>query len=252
MKLSDTELQRYARHLVLPHIGITGQQKLKNAKILCIGAGGLGSPALLYLAAAGIGTLGIIDDDIVSLENLQRQVLYNNLDIDDKKADKAKTKLKAFNTDIDIKSYCKKLTETNAEELIKIYDVILDCSDNFATRFLINDTCVKLQKPNVSASALQFEGQCSIFCTENGPCYRCLYKTAPPQDLIPNCKVAGIMGVLPGMLGTIQANEAIKLILNIGTPLIGEILTVNTLDLEFRKLKLKKNVNCPICSNHKV
>ena len=241
------EMQRYSRHFVLAEVGKTGQERLKKARVLCVGAGGLGSPVLLYLAAAGVGTLGIIDDDAVELSNLQRQVLYSIDDVGNSKAKTAKNKLEKLNPFINIICYKEKLTHDNALAIVQNYDVVVDGSDNFAARYVVNDACFHLKKPTVYASVYQFEGQCSVFNTEKGPCYRCLYPT-PPKNLVPNCAEAGVLGVLPGMMGTLQANEVLKLILKVGELLTGQLLVVNALELSFQKFEIKRQVDCCLCA----
>jgi len=247
--MNNEELQRYNRHFSLPNVGVEGQQRLRAAKVLCVGAGGLGSPLLLYLAAAGIGTLGIIDDDVIDTSNLQRQILYATADVGQKKTLCAKTKLQALNPHINIVTYDERLTVVNALEIISKYDIIADGSDNFATRYLVNDACFHLKKPNVYASIFQFEGQCSIFSAPNGPCYRCLYDTPPPAGLVPNCAEGGVFGILPGLLGTLQATEVLKLILGIGDPLIGRLLTVDALTMRFGEFTLQRNPDCRLCTH---
>lgn len=245
--MNQEEKIRYSRHLSLSAVGMEGQQKLKNARVLCVGAGGLGSPVLLYLAAAGIGTIGIIDDDIVELSNLQRQIIYSYEELGQKKVIAAKKKLLALNSDIHVLLHEGKLNVENAFAFMDQYDVIVDGTDNFVTRYLINDVCFHLKKPNVSASIFQFEGQCSIFSMPNGPCYRCLYPSPPPPQFIPSCAEGGVLGILPGLLGTIQATEVIKLILNIGQPLTGRLLTIDALNLHFREFNLERNPDCILC-----
>ena len=244
---SQEELDRYERQFALTDIGLSGQKKLKNAKVLCIGAGGLGSPVALYLVAAGIGKLGIIDHDIVDLSNLQRQVLFTQQDIGAYKVNAAKQRLKALNSNTQIMTYTTKLTQDNALEIMAQYDVIVDGTDNFTAKYLINDACCILKKPNVYASIFQFEGQSSVF-TVGGPCYRCLYPK-PPKSYIPNCAQSGVIGTLPGMLGMIQATEVMKLLLNIGEHLIGRVLTIDTLSMKFSTFKLKRNKYCKMCGN---
>ncbi len=247
---STEELARYSRHFSLPEVGLAGQQRLQSARVLCVGAGGLGSPLLLYLAAAGIGTIGIVDDDVVDITNLQRQVLYTTADINEKKTKAAQARLQALNPYVELVLHDTRLDHDNALELIAAYDVVADGTDNFATRYLVNDACFHLQKPNVHASIFQFEGQCSVFTAPNGPCYRCLYDAPPPPGLIPNCAEGGVFGVLPGLLGTIQATEVIKLLLGIGSPLIGKLLTVDALSMRFRQLDLTQNPHCRLCAEH--
>ena len=247
----DTEeLRRYSRHLLLPEVGVVGQKKLRRAKVLLIGAGGLGAPAALYLAAAGVGELGLVDFDAVDLSNLQRQVLYTTRDVGRPKLSAAKERLEALNPGVRVATYEERLTSDNALELFRPYDVIIDGTDNFPTRYLTNDASVLLGKPNVYGSIYRFEGQVSVFDARHGPCYRCLYPEPPPPDLVPSCAEAGVLGVLPGLIGTLQATEAIKLILGTGEPLIGRLLLFDALSLRFRELKLKKNPRCVLCSPH--
>ena len=245
--LTPLEKQRYARHLVLSEVGIDGQQKLKNAKVLCVGTGGLGSSVLLYLAAAGVGTLGFVDDDDICLSNLQRQILFSTSNIGEKKVIIAHKKLHALNPEIILHPTETRLTRSNALSVLEPYDIVVDCTDNFYTRYVINDACVFLEKPNVFASIAQFNGQCSVFCTKQGPCYRCLFPSLPAQQMIPNCSEAGVMGMLPGVLGSIQAMEVIKLILSQGTPLVGKLLLVDSLRMQFNQLNIPKQPHC-LCS----
>lgn len=244
------ELLRYSRHFSLPNVGTEGQKRLAKAKVLCVGAGGLGSPLLLYLTAAGVGTLGIVDDDVVELSNLQRQILYNTDDLQQNKTQCAEIKLKQLNPHVNIIRHNERLTKDNALNIIRQYDIIADGTDNFATRYVVNDACFHAKKPNVYASIFQFEGQCSVFTAKNGPCYRCLYDAPPPAGLIPNCAEGGVFGVLPGLLGTLQATEVIKLILGIGEPLIGRLLTVDALTMRFREFQLQINPDCRLCAHH--
>lgn len=241
------ELTYYARHFSLEAIGISGQQKLKDARVLCVGAGGLGCPLLLYLAAAGVGTLAIVDGDCVEISNLHRQVLYCQADVGALKSDCACQRLAALNPHITLHSYPEAITPENSSSLIAQYDIVVDCTDNFTTRYLINDVCFEQNKPNVQASIAQFQGQCSVFTAEQGPCYRCLFDVPPPPTLIPNCATLGVMGVLPGILGSLQAMEVIKLITGVGTPLIGRLLTVNALTSEFHTFTFAKNPACTLC-----
>lgn len=245
--LSAEEFIRYSRHFTLPSVGVEGQKKLKTARVLCVGAGGLGSPLLLYLAAAGVGTLGIIDSDGVELSNLQRQILYNTDDLHLSKVNIAKAKLAKLNPNIKIISYKKNLSKINALKIIENFDIVADGTDNFISRYIINDACFHLKKPYVYASVFQFEGHCSVFNAKNGPCYRCLYASPPHEGLIPNCAEAGVFGVLPGLIGTIQAIEVLKLILNIGESLIGKLLTVNTLTMQFQTFAIQGDPNCCLC-----
>jgi adenylyltransferase/sulfurtransferase len=248
--LTKEELARYSRHLTLPEVGKEGQEKLKQAKVLIIGAGGLGNSAAMYLAAAGIGTIGIVDFDKIELSNLQRQVLYSAEDIGKEKTTTIKKQLKKINNNIEILEYNEKLTSKNAKEIIKDYDLVIDGSDNFPTRYLVNDACVLLKKPNVYGSIFRFDGHASVFSYQEGPCYRCLFPNPPSPHLVPNCAEAGVLGVLPGIIGTIQATEAIKIILEKGDILSGSYLIYNALGMSFKKLKLKKNGNCDVCSKN--
>jgi sulfur-carrier protein adenylyltransferase/sulfurtransferase len=249
-KLTNDEVQRYSRHLIMPEVGVEGQLKLKAGSVLCIGAGGLGSPAALYLAAAGVGRIGIVDFDVVDYSNLQRQVIHSTRDVGRSKLASAKDRLLGLNPHITIDTYETALSSKNALDLFKPYDVILDGTDNFPTRYLVNDACVILDKPNAYGSIFRFEGQASVFATRNGPCYRCLYPEPPPPGLVPSCAEGGVLGVLPGVIGTIQATEAVKLIMGIGEPLIGRFLVYDALRMKFRELKLKKDPDCPVCGTH--
>jgi adenylyltransferase/sulfurtransferase len=249
--LSNDEILRYSRHLIMPEVGMEGQQKLKAAKVLCIGAGGLGSPLALYLTAAGIGTIGIVDFDIVDYTNLQRQIIHTTDDVGRKKLDSAADKLKAINPYLSLRTFETKLTSANALELFKDFDIIADGTDNFPTRYLVNDACVLTGKPNVYGSIFRFEGQASVFATEEGPCYRCLYPEPPPPGLVPSCAEGGVLGILPGLVGVIQATETIKLILGQGDSLIGRLLLVDALGMKFRELKLRKNPDCPACGKNR-
>ena len=246
-ELTNDELGRYSRHLILPEVGMEGQQRLKAAKVLCVGTGGLGSPLALYLAAAGIGTLGLIDFDVVDASNLQRQIIHSTRDIGRKKIDSAQEKLNALNPALNVVKHDTMLTSANALEIFAQYDIIADGTDNFQTRYLVNDACVLLKKPNAYGSIFRFEGQASVFATEEGPCYRCLYPEPPPPGLVPSCAEGGVLGILPGLVGVIQATEVIKLILGKGEPLIGRLLLVDALTMRFRELKLRKNPDCPVC-----
>ena len=248
--LSNDEIGRYSRHLILPEVGMEGQRKLKAARVLCIGTGGLGSPLALYLAAAGIGTIGLVDFDVVDSSNLQRQIIHSTKDIGRSKNDSAEEKLKGLNPHLNVIKFETMLTSANALEIMKDFDVIADGTDNFQTRYLVNDACVLLNKPNAYGSIFRFEGQASVFATKEGPCYRCLYPEPPPPGLVPSCAEGGVLGILPGLVGVIQATEAIKLILGIGDPLIGRLLLVDALGMNFRTLKLRKNPDCPVCGTH--
>jgi adenylyltransferase/sulfurtransferase len=245
--LSKDEILRYSRHLIMPEVGMEGQLKLKQARVLCIGAGGLGSPLALYLAAAGVGTLGIVDFDVVDYTNLQRQIIHTTGDVGRKKLDSAAEKLEAINPFVNLRRFDTRLASDNALELFRDFDIIADGTDNFPTRYLVNDACVLSGKPNVYASIFRFEGQASVFATTAGPCYRCLYPEPPPPGLVPSCAEGGVLGILPGLLGVIQATEVIKLIVGQGNPLIGRLLLVDALGMKFRELKLRKNPECPAC-----
>ncbi|HUM07011.1 MAG TPA: molybdopterin-synthase adenylyltransferase MoeB [Terriglobales bacterium] len=250
--LSNDEILRYSRHLIMPEVGMEGQQKLKAAKVLCIGAGGLGSPLSLYLTAAGVGTLGIVDFDVVDYTNLQRQIIHTTDDVGRKKLDSAADKLRAINPFINLRTFETKLTSANALDLFREFDIIADGTDNFPTRYLVNDACVLTGKPNVYGSIFRFEGQASVFATEDGPCYRCLYPEPPPPGLVPSCAEGGVLGILPGLVGVIQATETIKLILGQGDSLVGRLLLVDALGMKFRELKLHKNPDCPVCGKNPV
>ncbi len=250
MALSNDEIKRYSRHLIMPEVGVEGQEKLKKGSVLCIGAGGLGSPAALYLAAAGVGTIGIVDFDVVDFSNLQRQIIHGTSDVGRSKLASAKDRLLELNPHITIETYETALSSKNALDLFKPYDVILDGTDNFPTRYLTNDACVLLGIPNAYGSIFRFEGQASVFATKDGPCYRCLYPEPPPPGLVPSCAEGGVLGVLPGVVGTIQATEAMKLIMGIGEPLVGRFLIYDALRMKFRELKLKKDPDCPVCGTH--
>jgi len=249
-ELTGDEIRRYSRHLIMPEVGVEGQRQLKAAKVLCIGAGGLGSPAAMYLAAAGIGTIGIVDFDVVDFSNLQRQILHGTPDVGRPKLQSAKDRLNALNPNVHIETYEEALTSANALRLFGPYDVILDGTDNFPTRYLVNDACVLSGKPNAYGSIFRFEGQASVFATREGPCYRCLYPEPPPPGLVPSCAEGGVFGVLPGIIGVIQATETIKLVLGTGEPLIGRFLIYDALRMRFRELKLQKDADCPVCGTH--
>jgi len=249
-ELTQDDLARYSRHLILPEVGVEGQRKLKAARVLCVGTGGLGSPLALYLAAAGVGTLGLVDFDVVDASNLQRQIIHSTADIGRKKLDSAEEKLKALNPALNVVKHDTLLSSANALDILKDYDVVADGTDNFPTRYLVNDACVLLGKPNAYGSIFRFEGQASVFATKDGPCYRCLYPEPPPPGLVPSCAEGGVLGILPGLIGVIQATETIKLILGIGEPLIGRLLLVDALKMRFRELKLRKNPECPVCGTH--
>jgi adenylyltransferase/sulfurtransferase len=250
VQLSHEEIKRYGRHLIMPEVGLEGQKKLKAASVLLVGAGGLGSPLALYLAAAGVGRIGIVDYDVVEYSNLHRQVLHSTQDVGKPKLQSAKERMNVINPHVDVQTHETQLTSADALEILKDYDVIVDGTDNFPTRYLVNDACALLKKPNVYGSIFRFDGQVSVFYAEQGPCYRCLYSEPPPPGLVPSCAEGGVLGILPGIIGTIQASETIKLILGIGEPLIGKLLLLDALKLQFRELKLRKNPECPICSEH--
>lgn len=250
--LAPDELQRYHRHLILPEVGEEGQRRLKAASVLLVGAGGLGSPAALYLAAAGVGRLGIVDADAVELSNLQRQVLHDTASVGMPKVASAEARLRAINPHVDIAAHDTRLTSANALALLDAYDVIVDGSDNFPTRYLINDACVLLGKPNVYGSVLRFEGQASVFSTSGGPCYRCLFREPPPAALVQSCVDSGVLGVLPGLIGVIQATETIKLMAGIGEPLIGRLLLVDGLRMQFRTIDVSRDPECPACGTREI
>src|SRR5579883_2117053 len=245
--LNKDEILRYSRHLIMPEVGMDGQQKLKAAKVLCIGTGGLGSPLSLYLAAAGVGTLGLADFDVVDVSNLQRQIIHFTSDVGRPKVDSAEEKLRAINPDLVIRRHEHPVDSSNALELFADYDVIVDGTDNFPTRYLVNDACVLLGKPNVYGSIFRFDGQATVFFPPQGPCYRCLYPEPPPPDLVPNCAEGGVLGILPGLIGVVQATETVKLILGAGRPLVGRLLLYDALEMTFREMKVRKNPRCPIC-----
>jgi adenylyltransferase/sulfurtransferase len=248
--LSKDEILRYSRHLIIPEVGIEGQQKLKAAKVLLIGAGGLGAPLGLYLTAAGIGRIGLVDFDIVDFTNLQRQVIHATEDVGRKKLDSAAAKMKAINPHVQIIKHEVALSSENALDILKDYDYIVDGTDNFPTRYLVNDACVLLHKPNIYGSIFRFEGQATVFAYQGGPCYRCLYPEPPPPGLVPSCAEGGVLGILPGTIGLIQATETVKLILGIGEPLVGRLLLYDALGMRFRELKLRRNPECPVCGDH--
>ena len=249
--LSKQEVLRYSRHLIMPEVGMDGQLKLKKAKVLCIGTGGLGAPLGLYLAAAGVGRIGVVDFDAVDLTNLQRQVLFGTSDVGRPKIEAAAARLRDINPEIQIDAFETRLTSENALDILKDYDVVVDGTDNFPTRYLVNDACVLLGKPNVYASIFRFEGQITVFGYPGGPCYRCLYPEPPPPGLVPSCAEGGVLGILPGIVGTIQAAETLKLILGKGEHLIGRLLLFDALAMRFRELKLRKNPDCPVCGEHR-
>ena len=249
-ELSREEIQRYSRHLIMPEIGMDGQRKLKAARVLCIGAGGLGSPASMYLAAAGIGTLGLVDFDTIDASNLHRQVIYGSSDVGRRKLEVARTRLRDMNPDMNVVLHETALTSKNALDILRDYDVVVDGTDNFQTRYLVNDACVLLNKPNVYGSIFRFDGQASVFAVEGGPCYRCLYPEPPPPGLVPSCAEGGVLGVLPGIIGVIQATEAIKLIIGAGQSLVGRLLLYDALSMQFRQVKLRRDPECPVCGDN--
>src|SRR5216117_688538 len=248
--LAPAELLRYSRHLILPDVGVPGQEKLKAARVLLIGAGGLGSPAALYLAAAGVGTLGIVDSDVVDATNLQRQILHTTERIGEPKTDSARQTLEALNPDVKIVGYQERLTSENIDRILSDYDVVVDGADNFPTRYLLNDASVKHDKPVVHGSIYRFEGQVTVFKPHEGPCYRCLFPTPPPPELAPSCAEGGVLGVLPGVIGSLQANEALKLALGIGEPLVGRLLLFDALSAEFNEVAIRRDPDCPVCGEH--
>jgi adenylyltransferase/sulfurtransferase len=245
--LTPAEIQRYARHLIMPEVAMAGQQRLKAARVLCIGAGGLGSPLTLYLSAAGVGTIGLVDFDVVDVSNLQRQIIHFTSDIGRPKVKSAREKLEAINPGLNVVVHEHPIDSSNALELFAGYDVIVDGTDNFPTRYLVNDACVLLGKPNVYGSIFRFDGQASVFFPPHGPCYRCLYPEPPPPDLVPNCAEGGVLGILPGLIGVVQATETVKLILGAGRPLVGRLMLYDALDMSIREMKVRKNPKCPIC-----
>jgi adenylyltransferase/sulfurtransferase len=245
--LTVDEVRRYSRHLIIPDVGMTGQKRLKNAKVLCVGAGGLGSPALLYLAAAGVGTLGVIDFDVVDESNLQRQIIHGQSDVGRSKAESARDSILELNPNVNVVLHEERLDSDNALRIFGPYDLIVDGTDNFATRYLVNDACVLLGKPYVWGSIYRFDGQASVFWAEHGPCYRCLYPEPPPPGMVPSCAEGGVLGVLCASIGSIQVNEAIKLIAGIGDPLVGRLMIYDALEMSYRKLQVKKDPECPVC-----
>ncbi len=249
-ELSHEEIHRYSRHLLIPDVGLEGQRKLKAASVLVIGTGGLGSPVALYLAAAGVGRIGLVDYDQVDLSNLQRQIIHGESRLGDLKIESARDRLLDLNSEIQVDIYNEYITSDNAFEIAEPYDLIIDGTDNFPTRYLVNDLCVLTRKPNVYGSIFRFDGQASVFFAEQGPCYRCLFPEPPPPGLVPSCAEGGVLGVLPGVIGSIQATEALKLILGIGEPLIGKLLLYDALDMSFQTVKLKKNLECKVCGEN--
>jgi sulfur-carrier protein adenylyltransferase/sulfurtransferase len=249
-ELTVDEVRRYSRHLIIPDVGMTGQKRLKNAKVLCVGAGGLGSPALLYLAAAGVGTLGIVDFDVVDESNLQRQVIHGQSDIGRSKAESARDSIREINPYVNVIVHQERLDSDNAMQIFAGYDLIVDGTDNFATRYLVNDACVLLGKPYVWGSIYRFDGQASVFWAEYGPCYRCLYPEPPPPGMVPSCAEGGVLGVLCASIGSIQVNEAIKLITGIGEPLAGRLMIYDALEMTYRSVKVRKDPECPVCGKN--
>ena len=251
VELTNEEIRRYSRHLILPEVGMAGQRKIRNTSVLCVGAGGLGSPIAMYLAAAGIGKLGIVDFDTVDYSNLQRQILHSDADVGTSKADSARASILALNPNVEVELYKTRISSENAFDLIRPYDIVVDGTDNFPTRYLTNDACVLLRKPNVYGSIFRFEGQASVFAPHlGGPCYRCLYPEPPPPGMVPSCAEGGVLGVLPGIVGCIQATEILKLALGKGSTLIGRLLLFNALDMKFRELKLRRDPKCPVCGEN--
>jgi molybdopterin/thiamine biosynthesis adenylyltransferase/rhodanese-related sulfurtransferase len=248
--LTNEEIARYSRHLIMPEVALEGQKKLKQARVLTIGAGGLGAPLAMYLAAAGVGTLGIVDFDVVDESNLQRQIIHGTSDVGRPKMESARDRIKDINPNVKVEAYEEALSSDNALEIFEDFDIIVDGTDNFPTRYLVNDACVLLGKPNVYGSIFRFEGQASVFYAEEGPCYRCLYPEPPPPGLVPSCAEGGVLGILPGAIGTIQATETVKLILGIGEPLIGRLLLYDALGMSFREMKLRKDPSCPVCGEN--
>ena len=249
VSLSNQEVERYSRHLIMPEVGMDGQLKLKAASVLCIGVGGLGSPVAMYLAAAGVGRLGIVDFDVVDYSNLQRQVIHGTPDVGRSKLESARDKLVAINPEVTIDMHETALSSSNAFDVLGDYDIVVDGTDNFPTRYLVNDACVLLRKPNVFGSIFRFEGQVSVFATKQGPCYRCLYPEPPPPGLVPSCAEGGVLGILPGVIGTIQATETVKLIIGVGEPLINRFMIYDALRMKFRELKLRRDPDCPVCGD---
>ena len=248
--LTNEEVARYSRHVILPEVGMEGQLKLKAARVLCIGAGGLGSPVALYLAAAGVGTIGVVDFDQVDYSNLQRQIIHGTPDVGRSKLESAKERLNALNPEVEVVTHEMAVSSQNALELFAGYDLVVDGTDNFPTRYLVNDACVLSGKPNIYGSIYRFEGQASVFATADGPCYRCMFPEPPPPGLVPSCAEGGVLGILPGVVGTIQATEAVKVILGAGEPLIGRFLLFDALKMRFRELKVRKDPECPVCGDH--
>lgn len=246
---TEDQIKRYSRHIILPEVGGKGQQKLLEAKVMLIGAGGLGSPSGYYLAAAGVGRLGFIDMDVVDMSNLQRQILHDTAKIGKPKTESAKETINKLNPDVEVMTYQERITSNNIMDILKDYDIVVDGCDNFPTRYLVNDACIMLKKPNVHGSVFKFEGQATVFKPDDGPCYRCLYPEPPPPGMVPSCQEAGVLGVLPGIIGTIQAIETLKLILGIGNTLVSRLLIFDGLRMSFRELHLKKDAKCPLCGD---
>lgn len=250
MSLTKDEVLRYSRHLIMPEVGVDGQEKLLNARVLIIGAGGLGAPLCIYLAAAGIGKIGIVDFDNVDVTNLQRQIIYRVDDVGKSKAETAKERIQALNPQVEVEVYQERISRENALRILGDYDIVIDGTDNFPTRYLTNDACVFLKKPNIYGSIFRFEGQATVFKPYEGPCYRCLYSEPPPPGMVPSCAEGGVLGILPGTIAMIQATEAIKLILGKGTPLVGRLILYNAMEMKFREVKLKRDKNCPVCGDN--
>ncbi len=250
MALSQDEILRYSRHLIMPEVGMEGQEKLKAGKVLLIGTGGLGSPAALYLAAAGVGTLGLIDFDVVDFSNLQRQIIHSTQNVNKPKVDSAKERLTEINPNVKVVTYNERLSKDNVMKILKDYDIVLDGTDNFQTRYLVNDACVFVKKPFVYGSIFRFEGQATVFYPGKGPCYRCLFAEPPPPGMVPSCAEGGVLGILPGVIGVIQATEVVKLILGKGEPLIGRLMLYDALKMNFREVKFRRNPKCPVCGDH--
>ena len=250
MALTNEQIQRYSRHLIMPEVGVDGQEKLLNTRMLLIGAGGLGSPLGLYLGAAGVGTLGLIDFDLVDTSNLQRQIIHSTADVGRPKVDSAKARINSINPEVKVNTYQIRLTRENIMDIFKEYDIIVDGTDNFQTRYLVNDACVFLKKPLVYGSIFRFDGQATVFKTPEGPCYRCLYPEPPPPGMVPSCAEGGVLGILPGIIGVIQATEAIKIAMGRGEPLIGRLMLFNAMEMRFREVKLQKDPDCPVCGKN--
>lgn len=251
MNLTNAEVMRYGRHLIMPEVGVAGQEKLKAAKVLMVGAGGLGAPAGLYLAASGVGEITIIDADVVDISNLQRQVIHTTESVDTLKVESAKQRIHEINPHVKVNAIADLLTNDNVRQLVREHDLVVDGTDNFQTRYMVNDACIFEGKLNVYASIFQFDGQATVFCAEDGPCYRCLYPEAPPPGMVPSCAEGGVLGILPGTVGMIQATEAIKIILGKGRSLVGRLLLYDALEMSFRELKVRKDPDCPVCGTHK-